>query len=115
MTTIEMAKIAFAGCESVDSQFFAEMVRKQARADDLITKRLWVGQIKTCRASELINRLGELVDQYGDLPVYACDPDTLIRLPIGLMYRDSEPDEDRPARFEITSDYYDVPLGKKFY
>lgn len=64
---------------------------------------------RTCKASQLVARLLVLMFKYGDLPVYARDPDSRYRLPIGLMYRKEDPGNDRPARFEITTDYHDRP------
>lgn len=64
---------------------------------------------KTCTASQLVTRLQELIEKHGDLPVYARDADTHWRLPIGLMFRDKQPTEERPARFEVTTEYNDTP------
>lgn len=64
---------------------------------------------KTCSASQLIARLQNLIDQHGDLPVYARDADTKWRLPIGLMFRDAQPNDGRVARFEITTSYHYRP------
>ena len=66
---------------------------------------------RTCTASQLVARLQELIAQHGDLPVYARDADTRYRLPIGLEFRDEQPREGRPVRFEITTDYHDRPRG----
>lgn len=64
---------------------------------------------RTCTASQLIERLKTLIAEHGDLHVYARDADTRYRLPIGLMFRAEQPEEDRPARFEITTDYHNRP------
>lgn len=64
---------------------------------------------KTCTASQLVTRLQSLIAMHGDLPVYARDADTGWRLPIGLMFREAQPDDDRQARFEITTDYHERP------
>jgi hypothetical protein len=66
---------------------------------------------KTCTASQLVARLQELIARHGDLPVYARDADTRWRLPIGLMFREAQPEEERPARFEVCTDYHDRPRG----
>jgi hypothetical protein len=64
---------------------------------------------RTCTASQLVARLQALIAEHGDLPVYARDADTHWRLPIGLMFRAEQPQEERPARFEITTDYNERP------
>lgn len=64
---------------------------------------------KTCTASQLVARLQALIAQHGDLMVYARDADTEWRLPIGLMFREAQEKFARPARFEITTDYYRLP------
>lgn len=64
---------------------------------------------KTCTASQLVARLQSLIAMHGDLPVYARDADTRWRLPIGLMFREAQPEDDRQARFEITTDYHERP------
>lgn len=64
---------------------------------------------KTCTASQLVARLQSLIAMHGDLPVYARDADTRWRLPIGLMFREAQPDNDRQERFEITTDYHGRP------
>jgi hypothetical protein len=66
---------------------------------------------QTCTASKLVMRLRELIEKHGDLPVYARDPDTHWRLPVGLRFRDAQPEEERPARFEIESEYHFRPRG----
>lgn len=66
---------------------------------------------RTCSASQLVARLQDLIAKHGDLPVYARDADTGFRLPIGLMFRGAQPDEERPARFEICTDYHERPRG----
>lgn len=63
----------------------------------------------TCTASQLVARLQALIAQHGDLPVYARDADTQWRLPIGLMFREEQPTQERPARFEITTEYHGRP------
>lgn len=64
---------------------------------------------KTCVASQFVTRLQALIAQHGDLPVYARDADTQWRLPIGLMFREAQPADERPARFEITTEYFGRP------
>lgn len=64
---------------------------------------------KTCTASQLVARLQSLIAMHGNLPVYARDADTRRRLPIGLMFREAQPEDDRQARFEITTDYHERP------
>ena len=66
---------------------------------------------KTCSASQLVARLQELIAKHGDLPVYARDADTQWRLPIGLMFREAQPADERPARFEVCTDYHFRPRG----
>jgi hypothetical protein len=66
---------------------------------------------KTCTASRLVARLQELMAEHGDLLVYARDADTQWRLPIGLVFRAAQPDEDRPERFEICTEYNGEPRG----
>jgi hypothetical protein len=66
---------------------------------------------KTCKASQLVERLQKLIAQYGDLPVYAVDADTQWVLPIGLVFSREELIEKWPARFEIISEYYGRPEG----
>lgn len=65
----------------------------------------------TCLASQLIEKLQGLIERHGDVPVYAHDPDTDRRLPIGLVYGAADAEEELPERLEITSDYYGRPLG----
>ena len=65
----------------------------------------------TCTASQLVARLQKLIVKYGDLPVYALDLDTEWRLPIGLVFRKAQVVEQRPKRFEVTTDYYGRPRG----
>lgn len=66
---------------------------------------------RTCAASQLIDRLREMVDQHGDLPVYLRDPDTDYLLPIGLLHKREDAVEEWPARLEIRSTYGGRPDG----
>lgn len=66
---------------------------------------------RTCKASQLVARLHDLIAMHGDLPVYARDADTRWRLPIGLLFREAQPGQERPARFEITAAYHERPRG----
>jgi hypothetical protein len=65
----------------------------------------------TCLASELVEALKNHIERFGDRPVYAHDPDTDWRLPIGLVVSEADPDEGLPERFEITTDYHARPEG----
>jgi hypothetical protein len=62
-----------------------------------------------CLASQLVERLQALIKEHGDLPVFARDPDTRYRLPVGLEFRERDADGERPARFEVTTAYHDEP------
>lgn len=66
---------------------------------------------RTCSALQLIAELQRLVSEHGDLPVFVRDADTSYRLPLGLMFREAQPLEDRPKRFEICSEYFVRPRG----
>jgi len=66
---------------------------------------------KTCTATQLVERLQDLIAKHGDMPVYARDADTGWRLPIGLMFRAADTDELRPDRFEICTYYHNRPRG----
>lgn len=66
---------------------------------------------KTVTLSDLIQRLQEYRDKYGDLPVYARDADTRWRLPIGVVYRTENKAEEWPERVEIRTDYHGRPKG----
>lgn len=66
---------------------------------------------QTCLASELLEALRLHIERFGDRPVYAHDPDTDWRLPIGLVARSPDSEKELPARFEITSDYHARPEG----
>ena len=66
---------------------------------------------KTCTANQLIAALQKLVEQYGDLPVYSLDPDTVDILPINLKYKTAIDRLELPERFEILSDYGYRPDG----
>lgn len=65
----------------------------------------------TCTATQLIERLRQLVEQHGDLSVYADDADTGWRLPIGLVYKPADEGEEWPERLEIKTDYHGRPKG----
>lgn len=65
----------------------------------------------TIKASELIDRLKMLVEEHGDLPVYADDADTGWRLPAGIVHRKEKTEEGWPERLEIKTDYYGEPEG----
>lgn len=66
---------------------------------------------ETCTATQLIERLRQLVEQHGDLPVYADDADTGWRLPIGVVHKISEDNGEWPERLEIKTDYHGRPTG----
>lgn len=66
---------------------------------------------QTCTATQLIERLRQLVEQHGDLPVYADDADTNWRLPIGLTHKPADAAEKFPERLEIKTAYYGRPEG----
>ncbi len=66
---------------------------------------------RTGTAAQLIARLQELVREHGDLPVYADDPDTGWRLPIGVVHRPASEKEEWPERIEIKSEYDGRPKG----
>lgn len=66
---------------------------------------------QTCTATQLIDRLQQLVEQHGDLPVYADDADTGWRLPIGLTHKPAYAAEEWPERLEIKTDYNGRPKG----
>jgi hypothetical protein len=61
--------------------------------------------LPTFKASQLVSRLQELIEQHGDLPVYADDADTSWRLPIGILFKPVVPIEGWPDRFEIKTTY----------
>lgn len=65
----------------------------------------------TCLASELLEALRAHIERHGDRPIYARDPDTEWLLPIGLVAKPADSEEELPARFEITSDYHAAPPG----
>lgn len=65
----------------------------------------------TCTASQLLAALRELIEAHGDLPVYARDPDTDQRLPVGLEFREADAGEQWPARLELRTDYNFRPAG----
>jgi|GEM_PF-6950479 len=66
---------------------------------------------KTCTATQLTEALRKLIEQYGDLPVYSDDPDTLWLLPIGLIHKPANESEEWPERLEIKTDYHGRPDG----
>ena len=68
---------------------------------------------KTYMASELILKLVEFVNEHGDMPVVADDPDTDWRLEIGVVVKEADDDEGWPKRIEIKSCYHDFwrPAG----
>jgi len=76
-----------------------------------LAKEMTMPLDKTCSATQLVARLQDLIAKHGDLPVYARDADTEWRLPIGLMFREAQPEDDRQARFEVCTDYYRRPRG----
>lgn len=63
------------------------------------------------KASAVIEALQALIDQHGDLPVCADDPDTGWRLPIGIVHKAENKPEERPERFEIKTEYHGDPGG----
>ena len=63
------------------------------------------------KASELIEKLTELIKEHGDLPVIADDPDTGWRMRIGIVHRAEDKGEEYPERFEIKTEYYGDPEG----
>jgi hypothetical protein len=65
----------------------------------------------TCTATQLIEALRKLVEQHGDLPVYARDADTQWRLPIGVMHKPANEAEEWPDRMEIRTEYHGRPDG----
>jgi hypothetical protein len=65
----------------------------------------------TCKASQLIAALHAMIEQRGDLPVYARDPDTDLRLPLGLVFAQADNAEGWPERLELTTDYNRPPPG----
>ena len=65
----------------------------------------------TCKASRLVERLQELIEKHGDLPVYTDDADTSWRLPIGLVYKPANEAEEWCERFEVKSEYHGRPSG----
>ncbi len=68
---------------------------------------------ETYKASELIIKIQDLINQHGDVPVIANDPDTGYRLEIGIVFRPENKVEEYPDRFEIKSTYYGRPEGHK--
>ena len=65
---------------------------------------------KTCTISQMINRLKELLEKHGDLPIYADDADTDWRLTFGLQYREADIDNSE-ERIEIKTSYHGIPKG----
>lgn len=65
----------------------------------------------TCKASQLLAAVSARIEAHGDLPVYARDPDTDMRLPLGLVFCPADPAEGWPARLELTTDYNRPPPG----
>lgn len=64
-----------------------------------------------CTASQLIERLYQMIAEHGDVPVLVRDTDTEWLLPVGLVGI-STPDEDWPSkRIEIRSSYHRLPDG----
>jgi hypothetical protein len=63
------------------------------------------------KASAVIDALQKLIDQHGDLPVCADDPDTGWRLAIGIVHKTECEPEEWPERFEVKTDYGDDPRG----
>ena len=67
---------------------------------------------KAPKASQLIEALQKLISEHGDLPVCAKDPDTSLRMAIGIVYRPENIIEQYPSRFEIRTSYDGDPKGK---
>lgn len=61
------------------------------------------------KASKVVKALQKLIDDHGDLPICADDPDTGYRLPIGVIHKPKK--EELPERFEIQTDYNGDPKG----
>ena len=60
---------------------------------------------------EIIEALRVLIEKHGDLPVMADDADTGYRLPVGICYRPKTNSDDKRPRFEIKTNYHDLPDG----
>lgn len=60
---------------------------------------------KAEKASHIIDALEKLIAEHGDLPLCADDPDTGLRLPVDIVHKKANLNEDWPERFEIKTDY----------
>jgi hypothetical protein len=65
----------------------------------------------TCAASQLIDALRAHIEAHGDVPVYSDDPDTDMRLPLGLVFRPADAANGWPARLEVKTRYEGRPTG----
>mgnify|MGYP000902554601 CR=1 FL=1 len=110
MPTIwQWPNVAIEGPEQ--AQLAKVRVERRVRRQTVTTGEEAMALEKTCTATQLIERLRQLVEQHGDIPVYADDADTGWRLPIGLVHKPADADEEWPERLEIKTDYHGRPKG----
>lgn len=69
--------------------------------------------LPTCRASQLVARIQELIAEHGDLPVYVQDADTEWSLPVGVTVgvADNIGATHTGNVFHVTTEYHGVPAG----
>ena len=65
----------------------------------------------TYRLSDLLQKLQEMLETHGDLPVVLADPDTGWRMEIGVTHDEADDIEEWPERIEVNGAYSGRPSG----
>lgn len=68
-----------------------------------------IAKLETCRISDLVYVLQTLMEEHGDVPVFAMDADTRTPRPIGVVHKSQT--TGYPARLEINSTWAGQPNG----